>query len=296
MAAPMAARRIATPNLQTIGIHAALLVAAAIALGPTLLIIINSFKERVDVFTNPYQPPIWFTADPDIGLVNIATLEGYQRVFDTAPVASYLLNSLIVTCGSLTLIAVLGVMVSHALVEYRFRGSRLILLYLVLGIMIPARLGTVSLIRILLDLGLYDSLLGLILVYTAMGIPLAVVILTTAMQGVPHELKDAARIDGVSEYGLLRRIVAPLVRPGIATVLIFNVIIIWNDLWFPLTLAPSEDVRTITLGASAFVGQYRTNWTVMLASLTMAMVPALLIYLAFSRQIVKGLMTGGIKR
>ena len=282
--------------MQTIGIHVVLLVAAAIALGPTLLIIFNSFKERVDVFTNPYQPPLWFTADPSVGVVNIATLEGYKRVFDSAPVASYLLNSLIVTCGSLALIVVLGVMVSHALVEYRFRGNRLILLYLVVGIMIPARLGTVSLIKILLNIGLYDSLLGLILVYTAMGIPLAVVILTTAMQGVPGELKDAARIDGVSEYGLLRRIVAPLVRPGIATVLIFNVIIIWNDLWFPLTLAPSEEVRTVTLGASAFVGQYRTNWTVMLASLTMAMVPALLIYLAFSRQIVKGLMTGGIKR
>jgi raffinose/stachyose/melibiose transport system permease protein len=258
--------------------------------------VLNSFKDRVDVFTRPYQPPIWFTADPELGIVNIGTLEGYARVFDSAPVFGYLLNSLVVTVGSLTLIVVLGVMVSHALVEYRFRGNRLIFLYLIVGIMIPIRLGTVSLIRILLEIGLYDSLAGLILVYTAMGIPLAVIILTTAMHTVPRELKDAARIDGVSEYGLLRVVVAPLVRPAIATVLIFNVILIWNDLWFPLTLAPSEAVRTVTLGASTFVGQYRTNWTVLLASLTMAMIPALLIYLALSRQIVKGLMSGALKR
>jgi raffinose/stachyose/melibiose transport system permease protein len=80
-----------------------------------------------------------------------------------------------------------------------------------------------------------------------------------------------------------------------ATVLIFNVILIWNDLWFPLTLAPSEPVRTVTLGASAFVGQYRTNWTVMLAALTLAMVPALGLYILFSRQFVRGLMGGAIK-
>jgi raffinose/stachyose/melibiose transport system permease protein len=283
-------------SLSTAATHVILLLAAAIALAPTLLIILNSFKDRVDVFTAPYQPPIWFTAEPELGLVNIATLEGYAQVFDRAPVASYMLNSLIVTVGSLALIVVLGVMVSHALVEYRFRGNRLIFLYLIVGIMIPIRLGTVSLIKILLSLGLYDSLAGLILVYTASGIPLAVIILTTAMRAVPSELKDAARIDGTSEYGLLRRIIAPLLRPAIATVLIFNVILIWNDLWFPLTLAPSEGVRTITLGVSAFVGQYRTDWTVLLASLTLAALPALLIYLVFSRQIVKGLMSGAVKR
>ncbi len=88
--------------------HLVLLGAAAIALAPTLLIILNSFKDRVDVFTAPYQPPIWFTAEPELGLVNIATLEGYAQVFDRAPVASYMLNSLIVTVGSLALIVVLG--------------------------------------------------------------------------------------------------------------------------------------------------------------------------------------------
>lgn len=276
--------------------HVVLVLYAVVALFPVLLIVSNSFKDRRDIFLKPYTPPVWVVSEDDgLQIANSGTLSGYREVFERADVVRYFTNSLRVTVASLFLILLVGSMVSHAITEYQFMGNRLLFLYLVVGIMIPVRLSTVSLIRILDSLGLYDSLTGLTLVYTATGIPIGVFIMTTAMRDVPGELKDAARIDGASEYRILFQIVLPLLRGALATVMIFNMITIWNDLWFPLTLAPSEPVRTVTLGASAFVGQYRTDWSALLAALTLAMLPAVAMYIVFSRQFIRGLMSGAVK-
>jgi hypothetical protein len=116
-------------------------------------------------------------------------------------------------------------------------------------------LGTVGILRIIVSLDLANNLLGLILVYIAQGLPLTIFILTNFMRQVPMELKDAARIDGASEYRIFR-MVLPLVRPAIGAIGIFTMIPIWNDLWFPLILAPSESTATVTLGVQQFLGQF----------------------------------------
>ena len=131
-------------------------------------------------------------------------------------------------------------MAAFALSEYRFRGNRLMGLYLALGIMIPIRLGTVAILQLMVASGLVNTLLALILVYTAQGLPLAVFILSEFMRTVSDDLKNAGRIDGLSEYTIFFRLVLPLVRPAMATVAVFTMIPIWNDLWFPLILAPAE--------------------------------------------------------
>ena len=164
-----------------------------------------------------------------------------------------------------------------------------------LGIMIPIRLGTVSLIRMTNLIGIYNSLGALILVYTAAGLPIAVFVMSEFMRSIPRELKDAARVDGASEFRILFTLVIPLIRPALATVLVFNMIPIWNDLWFPLTLAPGEAVRTVTSGLSTFAGQYKTDWTALLAALTLAMIPMLVLYIVFSRQFIQGLTRGALK-
>lgn len=192
------------------------------------------------------------------------------------------------------LILLLGAMAAFALAEYRFRGNPWVGLYLALGIMIPIRLGTVSILRLMSSLGLVNTLFALILVYTAQGLPLAVFILQQFMRHVPSDLKDAARIDGMSEYGVFR-LVLPLVRPAMATVAVFTMIPIWNDLWFPLILAPGEATKTVTLGAQQFIGQFISDWNAMLASLTMATLPILALYVLFSRSLIRGLTAGAIK-
>jgi raffinose/stachyose/melibiose transport system permease protein len=114
------------------------------------------------------------------------------------------------------------------------------------------------------------------------------------MQDVPRDLKDAARVDGASEYRIYW-LILPLVRPALATILVFNMIPIWNDLWFPLILAPAEPVKTVTLGAQSFMGQFLNDWNAILSSLTLAMVPIVVLYIIFSRQLIRGLTAGSVK-
>src|SRR3546814_10910339 len=124
---------------------------------------------------------------------------------------------------------------------------------------------------------------------------LAVFLLSEFLRQLPGELKDAARCHGVSEYRIFFRIILPLTRPIMATVGIFTMIPIWNDLWFPLILAPSDSVRTVTLGVQQFIGQYVTDWNAVIASLTLAILPVLALYLIFSRQLIRGITGGAVK-
>ncbi len=275
--------------------HLILIPYTFLALFPLAIIIINSLKDRRDLFRAPYLPPVWFSFDEGFHIVNMFSTSGYEQVFARANVFLYFFNSLVVTSLSLFLILLTGSMISFAISEYKFRGNRFIALYMALGIMIPIRLGTVSLIGIMRTLGIYNTLTALILVYAASGLPIAVFVLTEYMRQVPAELKDAARVDGASEYRILFVFVMPIIRPALATVLVFNMLPIWNGLWFPLTLAPGEQVRTVTLGLSAFAGQYKTDWTALLAALTLAMIPVLILYGLFSRQFISGLTRGAVK-
>ncbi len=271
-------------NLQLLAAHVVLLSYMALALAPVVLIVMNSVKSRKAIFRTPYALPNKDTWD----------LIGYEKVFDRADFLLYFRNSFIVTGGALLLIMLAGTMAAWALAEYRFPGNGFMGLYLALGIMIPIRLGTVSILRLCVDLGIVDTLRALILVYTASGLPLAIFILTNFMKQVPRDLKDAARVDGASEYRIYLMIL-PLVRPAIGTVMVFNMIPIWNDLWFPLILAPSERNKTITLGAQVFLGQFISDWNAVLASLTLALVPMVVLYIIFSRQLIRGLTAGAVK-
>ena len=115
------------------------------------------------------------------------------------------------------------------------------------------------------------------------------------MRGVSDDLKNAGRIDGLSEYTIFFRLVLPLVRPAMATVAVFNMIPIWNDLWFPLILAPAEATKTLTLGSQVFIGQFVTDWNAVLSALSMAILPVMILYVIFSRQLIRGITSGAVK-
>ncbi len=270
---------------RSIAAHAVLIAYTIIALFPVFVIVINSFKTRKAIFRTPLELP----TPENFSLI------GYETVLEQGDFLLYFQNSLIVTVVSLTLVLLFGAMAAFALSEYRFRGNSLMGLYLALGIMIPIRLGTVAILQLMVASGLVNTLTALILVYTAQGLPLAVFILSEFMRGVSDDLKNAGRIDGLSEYRIFFRLVAPLVRPAMATVAVFTMIPIWNDLWFPLILAPAEETKTITLGAQVFIGQFVTNWNAVLAALSLAIVPVLILYLIFSRQLIRGITSGAVK-
>ena len=265
--------------------HAALMTYTLIALFPVFVIVINSFKARKAIFREPL-------ALPD---TESFSLIGYQTVLKQGDFFGYFQNSMIVTVVSLFFILLFGAMAAFALAEYRFKGNTLMGLYLALGIMIPIRIGTVAILQMMVASGLVNTLWALILVYTAQGLPLAVFILSEFMRQVSDDLKNAGRIDGLSEYAIFFRLVLPLVRPAMATVAVFNMIPIWNDLWFPLILAPSEEVKTLTLGSQVFIGQFVTDWNAVLSALSLAILPVMVLYVIFSRQLIRGITSGAVK-
>lgn len=269
---------------QIVVAHLILLGYTLLALFPVALVVINSFKSRRAIFQTPYALPSPETFD----------LVGYTTAFSRGNFPMYFVNSIVVTLGALFLILLFGSMASWALAEYRFRGNTLMGLYLAIGIMIPIRLGTVSLVRLMVDLQLINTLWALIFVYTAQGLPITIFILTEFMRQIPRDLKDAARVDGASEYRIYW-LILPLIRPAIGTVAVFTMIPVWNDLWFPLILAPAENVKTITLGTQSFLGQFINDWNAVLASLSLAIVPIAVLYIIFSRQLIRGLTSGAVK-
>ena len=266
-------------------VHLTLLAYALLALLPILLVFMNSFKSRDAIFTDPLA---WPTPET-------FSLIGYTKVLARSDVLMYFGNSFIVTIASLFFIVLFGAMAAWGLSEYPFRGNRWLKFFFAFGIMVPIRLGTVSILQLMVELNLVNTLTALVLVYVAQGLPLAIMILSEFMGQVPGELKDAARCDGVDEFRIFFQVVVPLIRPAIATVAVFTMVPIWNDLWFPLILAPSEKTQTITLGIQQFVGQYATDWNAVLASLSLAIVPVVTLYALFSRQLIRGITAGAVK-
>jgi len=272
-------------RLNTYAAHGVLILYTLIAMFPVFVIVINSFKTRRAIFREPLALP---NADS-------FSLIGYETVLKQGDFFLYFQNSMIVTVGSLFFILLFGAMAAFALAEYRFKGNLMMGLYLALGIMIPIRIGTVAILEMMVQTGLVNTLWALILVYTAQGLPLAVFILSEFMRQVSEDLKNAGRIDGLSEYRIFFRLVVPLVRPAMATVAVFNMIPIWNDLWFPLILAPAEEVKTLTLGSQVFIGQFVTDWNAVLSALSLAILPVMALYVIFSRQLIRGITSGAVK-
>jgi raffinose/stachyose/melibiose transport system permease protein len=272
-------------RFQSFGVHAILIAYSAIAVGPILLVVMNSFKARSAIFGAPLAPPDAATF----------SLIGYAKVLRASHVGVYFSNSIVVTLLSMFFVLLFGAMAAWALTEYRFRGSTPLALFLAIGVMVPIRLGSVAILTMMRKAGLNDTLAALILVYVAQGLPMSVFILSEFIQQIPKDLRDAARCDGVPETRIFFEVIAPLLRPAIATVAVFTIVPIWNDLWFPLILTSSDSTHTITLGVQQFLGQYITDWNSVLAALSLAILPVIAIYVIFSRQLISGLTAGAVK-
>ncbi|QQO31890.1 carbohydrate ABC transporter permease [Bradyrhizobium diazoefficiens] len=270
---------------RSISVHLVLIAYSLLAVGPILLVVMNSFKVRSAIFGSPLAPPDASTF----------SLVGYEKVFRSSHILMYYSNSLIVTLVSMALVLLFGAMAAWALTEYRFRGSTALALFLSIGIMVPIRLGSVEILNMMRSTGLNDTLTALILVYVAQGLPMSIFILSEFTQQIPKDLRDAARCDGVPETRIFFEVVAPLLRPAIATVAVFTIVPIWNDLWFPLILTSSDSTHTVTLGVQQFLGQYITDWNSVLAALSMAILPVVVIYVILSRQLIAGLTSGAVK-
>jgi len=278
---PRPRKRAGSETAGGIVVHVLLIVFVIIAIGPILVVVMNSFKTTPGIFNAPFAFPTPETFN----------LAGYENVFKRGNFVGNYTNSIIVTVVSTGLTLVLSTFAAYAITEYKVRLAPILGGFFILGIMLPIRLGTVPILQTMVAWKLVDTLTALILVYTAMSLPLAVALMTTYFRRVPGELKEAAKIDGAGELRTLG-IVLPLVRPGLAAVASVTMLPIWNDLWFPLILAPSKENQTVTLGVQQFVGQFQSDYPALLAALTLGALPLVILFTIFSRNFIQGLSQG----
>lgn len=250
---------------------------------PLLLMAMTAFKTTREIFFAPFAlPQNW-------GLGNFA------QVWRLANFRAYLGNSILVTTVSVTLIVFFAALAAYALARYRFRLNTFIYVLFLAGLMVPIRLGILPLFLLMKDLGLLDSRAALVLTYLASGMPMSVFILTSFFRTLPLELEYSARIDGCTEFQIFSRVMLPLVRPALATVIVINFVPLWNDFFFPLMFLRTDARKTLPLGMTVFFGQYETNWGVVFAGMVLASLPLLGLYLLMSRQFIKGLTAGAVK-
>ncbi|MEA5060296.1 MAG: carbohydrate ABC transporter permease [Candidatus Pelethousia sp.] len=266
-----------------LGSHAVLVLWSAIVVFPLYIMIINSFKDRLSIYQNTF------------GLPEVWNVSNYTDVLSSGDFMRYFLNSFIAVTTSLALVLLLGVLAAYALAQWRGRWSTTIHFFFMAGMMMPIKIASIKLLEIIRAMHLLNSIWALVPIYVAMGLPIAVFVLTEFIRQIPRELMEAALIDGCNRLGILRRIVSPLLRPAMATVAIYNLVPFWNDLWFPLVFISDEKAKTLLLGVTRLFGQYQTDWSKVLAVLTLSSLPVLILYLLFSKHFIKGMTSGAIK-
>jgi ABC-type glycerol-3-phosphate transport system permease component len=221
--------------------------------------------------------------------------ENITTAWNSAGMARYFLNSLIVVTFAVALLLLIGSMAGFALSKLRFRGSSALFLVCLAALFIPFQVIMVPLARIMADNGLLDTYPGLILAYVAQFLPFTVFLMTSYYRGVPAEIIDAARIDGNTLYGVYRRIMLPMGAPALLSVGILNALFCWNDVLISLLMMPSADHRTLMVGVTSLRGQYSDDIPTFAAGVLIAAVPVLVTYLFLQRQIADGVTAGATK-
>jgi raffinose/stachyose/melibiose transport system permease protein len=267
-------------NLAEIGTNVLLWGYAAIVLIPLFLVVNNALRPTRDIFKNP------------IGLATSPSLQSFVKAWEEASFNVYFFNSLLITVASVLLATMVASLAGYILGRYKFTGSNFLTAYFLAGLMLPFRLAIVPLFLLLNDMGLIDNRLGLILVYAATGIPFSIFILSSFFRQLPKELSEAARIDGAGEFTIFGRIMLPLVRPALATVIVFQFVPLWNDFFFPLVLLRSTDKWTLPVGMTRFFGEFQADWSTLFAGIIITTLPLIVIFLVATKQIIAGLTAG----
>ena len=263
--------------------HIIMIIWSLIAMAPVWLLLINTLKPKKEIYTNPF------------GLPREWTLDNYRYIISDNNFFGYFKNSFIVVVVSLAVILILGSLCAYALAHWRTRTSRGVYFFIIVGMMLPIKIATIRLLEIMKTLGLLNTLWSLFPVYIAMGLPIAVFILTEFIRGLPGELYEAGFMDGAGRFMIYCKIVLPLIRPALATVAIYNLVPIWNDLWFPLIFINVESQKTVLLAVTRLQGQYTTDWPKLLTILSLSALPVIVLYLTMSKQFIKGLTAGAVK-
>src|SRR5579863_10339522 len=269
---------------------AALLGYSVLLILPMVWVAYSSLKGDDAIFRDAF-------ALPSAG--NLRT-DNYSHAWREAHFGEYFLNSVAVTGVSVALIVALGAMAAYALARFTHSAGRVVFALFLAGLTLPAQLAIVPLFFELRAVGLLNSRAGLVLVYTANGLPFAVFILAGFFRSLPRSLYEAAIVDGCGEFAAFWRVLLPLARPGLVTVAIFQFIGVWREYFYAFMLVSGDAAgraRTLPLGLAnlSITAEYRTEYGMLFAGIVLVTLPILVVYVLLQRQIVQGIAAGALK-
>jgi multiple sugar transport system permease protein len=223
------------------------------------------------------------------------TLDNYASVLQATDFPRYFLNSILVSVSTAVIVTAVASFAGYALSRFQFRGKALVSLVLLLTQTFPLVMVIPPIYRIMGQLGLTDSLYGLIIIYTAFNIAFATFLMQSFFDGVPKDLEEAAMIDGCTRFLALRRVILPLTLPGMGATVAFVFTAAWSELLFGLMLINSESQKTFSVGLLTFIGKFAVDWGQMMAASVLALIPVCLFFLFLQRYLVTGLTAGAVK-
>lgn len=250
---------------------------------PFIFMVLNSFKEKFEMLTKGV-----FDLPESLNVAN------YQEVL-TGGFGKYFLNSVIVLAISLILLLFIAACASYPLARFQFKLANPIYAGIVACMSIPVHITLIPVFKMSQATGLYDSIWALIGPYVAFAVPISVFILTSFMKEIPREIEESAEIDGCGKIKMFFSMILPLAKPGLATLAIYNGVNMWNEFSFAYTLTQSSENRTLPLAIWEFQGQYSMNTPMIMAVLTLTLLPMIVMFIIFQDKLVKGMTAGAVK-
>ncbi|MCL1796679.1 MAG: carbohydrate ABC transporter permease [Clostridia bacterium] len=262
--------------------YAALLVWAVIAIGPFIWMLLSSFKPLNEVITWP----------PKL-IPEHLTFDNYVRAWTIIPYSRYLLNSMMIASVSTLSVIVSSCLAAYSIVVLRSKLSFIVNTMILIGLIMPAQISFIPMFSFARRFGLIDSYMGLLMPYLTSAF--GVFLMSSFFKMLPFDLLDAARIDGLGEMGIVLRLVIPLAKPGIVTLMIFTFMGVWRDFFWPMLLINKTYLRTVPIGLQAFYQMESQHWGQNLAASVISIIPLLVIYLIFQKQFRQGIAYSGLK-
>jgi len=264
-------------------LYAILIVVSIVMFFPMVWMFYTSLKTNEEIYANAWALP----QNPQFS--------NFMKAWRVGQLGRYVWNSIVCTSTSLVAIIAISSLGAYAFSRLTFRGRDILFALFLLGLIIPVHIVLIPLYSAMAHMGLHRTRLSVILPYIAWELPLSIYILRAFFLTLPSELEDAARIDGCGTFGVLWRILLPLVRPGLATVGIFSSLSIWNEVLLAFVFLKDESLKTLPVGLYAFYGYHLTNLSLLFAGLTVVTVPMIILFLIFQRQLIEGLTVGSLK-
>ena len=261
----------------------ALCLYTSFAAGPFVWAAMMSLRTTTEITANHFALP-----DP-------MHWEKFPEAWFNSNYAVYFGNSLQIVVAAVVILTVIGAMAAHCLARYRFRLNRVIYFILFSTIIFPPQITIISLFQILVQYGLYNSKIGLTLVYVAIQLPLTIYILESFFARIPADLFDAARMDGYSDWEIFWRVALPIALPAVATTVILNFILLWNEFLYAVVLITDESNRTLPLGIQRFIGDTQEDVGMIATGLMIAIIPVIVVYAFFSEKLIQGMTAGAVK-